>query len=143
MNARSYLNNDYPEIEDLKEINIVPLVDVMLVLLVIFMATAPLTVGGLAVKLPRSSVSSNKSLQAQPLVITIKEDGRYFVEKEAVKKTNLARKLNSIFSLRETKNVYIRADHRVAHGKVVHALSSAKQAGAEHIKILTRVSRRK
>lgn len=136
-------NSDYPEIEDLKEINVVPLVDVMLVLLVIFMATAPLTVGGLAVKLPRSSVGSNKSLQTQPLVVTIKENGSYFIEKEKIKKTELARKLNSIFSFRETKSVYIRADRRVAHGKVVHALSSAKKAGAEHIKILTRVSRRK
>ena len=55
---RSTIAPSYPEIEDLKEINVVPLVDVMLVLLVIFMATAPLTVGGLAVKLPESSVSN-------------------------------------------------------------------------------------
>ena len=132
----------YPEIEDLKEINVVPLVDVMLVLLVIFMATAPLTVGGLAVKLPQSSVS-NKSVSSQPLVITIKENGAYFVAKEAVNRDDLRQRLAAVLELRQSRLVYIRADQRVSHGKVVHAMSSARQAGASAIKILTKVVQNK
>ena len=128
----------YPEIEDLKEINVVPLVDVMLVLLVIFMVTAPLAVGGLAVKLPESSVS-NKSLNTQPLVITIKKNGSYFIAKEEVSRADLAQRLNTVLELRKSRRVYIRADHRVTHGKVVHAMSAARKAGASAIKILTKV----
>lgn len=132
----------YPEIEDLKEINIVPLVDVMLVLLVVFMATAPLTIGGLAVKLPQSSVN-NKSLNTKPLVVTIKKDGAYFIAKEAVNAEDLRQRLSTVLELRATRRVYIRADRRVTHGKVVHAMSAAQQAGATAIKILTSVAKRK
>ena len=131
----------YPEIEDLKEINVVPLVDVMLVLLVIFMVTAPLAVGGLAVKLPESSVS-NKSLNTQPLVITIKKNGAYFIAKEEVSRADLAQRLNTVLELRKSRRVYIRADHRVTHGKVVHAMSASRTAGATAIKILTKVAQR-
>ena len=134
--------DNYPEIEDLKEINVIPLVDVMLVLLVIFMATAPLTVGGLAVKLPVSSVK-DKSMNTLPLVISISKDGKYFVEKDEIAKDKLLTHLRSIFSYRESKNVYIKADNRVQHGTVVHALSAAKQAGAIGIKILTKVAKSK
>ena len=132
---------DYPEMEDLKEINVVPLVDVMLVLLVIFMVTAPLSIGGLNVKLPNSS-SANKSLNTLPLVITIDKSGDYFIEKEKVAPNKLANKIRAIFALRSSKNVYIRADHRVNHGQVVHALSSSKEAGASGIKILTNLVKR-
>ena len=132
----------YPEIEDLKEINVVPLVDVMLVLLIIFMVTTPLAVGGLAVKLPESSVS-NKSLNTQPLVITIKKNGSYFIAKEEVSRADLAQRLNMVLELRQSRRVYIRADHRVTHGKVVHAMSAARQAGASAIKILTQVAHHK
>ena len=134
--------DNYPEIEDLKEINVIPLVDVMLVLLVIFMATAPLTVGGLAVKLPVSSVR-DKSMNTLPLVVSVSKDGKYFVEKEEVSKDKLLDRLRSIFSYRASKNVYIKADDRVQHGLVVHALSAAKQAGAVGIKILTKVAKSK
>lgn len=134
--------DNYPEIEDLKEINVIPLVDVMLVLLVIFMATAPLTVGGLAVKLPVSSVK-DKSMNTLPLVVSVSKDGRYFVEKEEIAKDKLLERLHSIFSYRASKSVYIKADDRVQHGLVVHALSAAKQAGAVGIKILTKVAKSK
>lgn len=134
--------DNYPEIEDLKEINVIPLVDVMLVLLVIFMATAPLTVGGLAVKLPVSSVR-DKSMNTLPLVVSVSKEGKYFVEKEEIAKDKLLARLRSIFSYRASKNVYIKADDRVQHGLVVHALSAAKQAGAVGIKILTKVAKSK
>lgn len=135
-------NPSYPEIEDLNEINVVPLVDVMLVLLVIFMVTAPLAVGGLAVKLPQSSVN-NKSVGSEPLVITIKENGSYFIAKESVARANLEQRLGTVLALRKSRRVYIRADRRVTHGKVVYAMSAAQQAGASTIKILTKVSQNK
>ncbi len=133
---------NYPEIDDLKEINVVPFVDVMLVLLVIFMATAPLTVGGLTVKLPESSVS-NKSLNTQPLVITIKKNGSYFLAQEEVSGKDLRQRLHTVLELRQSRRVYIRADQRVIHGKVVHAMSAARQAGASALKILTKVAHKR
>ena len=127
----------YPEIEDLKEINVVPLVDVMLVLLVIFMATAPLAVGGLTVKLPQSSINDKKPPTAPPLVVTVNKDGKFFLDNESFNAANLQKKITALFELRQGKSVYIRADKRVSHGRVVVALTAAKQAGATGIKIIT------
>lgn len=133
----------YPEIEDLKEINVVPLVDVMLVLLVIFMATAPLAVGGLTVKLPQSSVNDRKPPSSPPLVVTIKKDGKFFLDNESFNAANLQKKITSLFELSQVKAVYLRADKRVNHGRVVLALTAAKQAGATNIKIITEPPKRR
>ena len=122
--------------EDLAEINIIPLVDVMLVLLIIFMVTAPLSIGGIKVDLPASKSSAN-TIDEDRIVLTIDKEGSYFIEKLGITEASLPDKFKSIYETREKKELYVRADKQVAYGKVVYAMSAAKQAGVTKFGMLT------
>lgn len=122
--------------EDLAEINIVPLVDVMLVLLIIFMVTAPLSIGGINVALPNSKAKS-VSVEQERIVLTIDATGGFFLDKVQIKAPDLEAKLRAIYELREKKDLYIRADKSVNYGKVVDAMSAAKLAGVQKLSMLT------
>ncbi len=124
------------ESEEMAEINIIPLVDVMLVLLIIFMVTAPLSIGGINVALPNSKAKS-VSVDQDRIVLTIDQDGGYFLDKTQIKAVDLEAKLRAIYELREKKDLYIRADKSVAYGKVVDAMSAAKIAGVQKLSMLT------
>ena len=122
--------------EALAEINIIPLVDVMLVLLIIFMVTAPLSIGGIAVQLP-SSKAKSASVDQKRIVLSINSRGEYYLEKLQVPATSLGTKFRAIYEYRDKKELYIRADKGVAYGKVVHAMSAAKLAGVTKLAMLT------
>lgn len=134
-------NNNQHEDEEMSDINIVPLVDVMLVLLIIFMATAPLSIGGINVSLPRSKARS-VTIDEDRIVLSIDSQGRYFIEKMEVDRTKLQDRLKAIYEFREKKNIYIRADHTVSYGTVVDAMSAAKLAGVKKMSMLTKSSRK-
>lgn len=118
------------------DINIVPLVDVMLVLLIIFMVTAPLSIGGIKVSLPTSKARS-AAIAEDRVVLSINRKGRYFIEKMEVQSKALRPRLAAIFEHRKRKELYIRADKRVVYGRVVDAMSAAKVAGIGKISMLT------
>ena len=118
------------------DINIVPLVDVMLVLLIIFMVTAPLSIGGIKVTLPTSKARS-ASIDEDRVVLSIDRKGEYFIEKMNVGANALQSRLAAIYEHRKKKELYIRADKRVVYGKVVNAMSAAKLAGVGKISMLT------
>lgn len=124
------------EEEQIADINVVPLVDVMLVLLVIFMVTAPLTINGIKVTLPKSAAKT-QSIKENRIVLSIDKSGRYFVDKLLVKDTLLSGKLFAIFQHRKEKILYIRADRNVTYAKVVDAMSAAKLAGVNKLSMLT------
>jgi biopolymer transport protein TolR len=131
-------NDGYQE-EDgaLKEINIVPLVDVMLVLLIIFMVTAPLSIGGIKIDLPASKAKS-VSVDKNRIVLSIDREGRYFIDKLEVASAALEAKLKAIYEYREKKEIYIRADRGVEYGLVVDAMTAAKIAGVDKMSMLTK-----
>ena len=122
--------------EAMADINIVPLVDVMLVLLIIFMVTAPLSIGGIKVSLPTSKARS-AAIADDRVVLSINQKGEYFIEKMQVAAENLSSRLGAIYQHRERKELYIRADQQVVYGRVVDAMSSAKLAGVGKISMLT------
>ena len=122
--------------EELAEINIIPLVDVMLVLLIIFMVTAPLRIGGIKVDLPLSKAKGG-NVDEDRIVLSISRAGGYFLDKVAVPEPALEAKFKSIYEFRQKKELYIRADQAVAYGKVVHAMSAAKLAGVTKLAMLT------
>jgi len=124
------------EHEDLAEINIIPLVDVMLVLLIIFMVAAPLSIGGIKVTLPTSK-AKGASIDENRVVLTINRTGAYYLEKQPVPELQLAAKFKAIYEYRQKKELYIRADQSVAYGKVVYAMSAAKLAGVTKLAMLT------
>ena len=130
------------ENEDLADINIIPLVDVMLVLLIIFMVTAPLSIGGIKVQLPASKVRSS-TVDENRVVLSIDKNGSYFIEKMRVQNSALQTRLNAIFQHRKKKELYIRADKNVKYGVVVDAMSAAKLAGVSKMSMLTKSVRRK
>lgn len=135
------LNGDEDERKELAEINIIPLVDVMLVLLIIFMVAAPLSISGLKVNLPQSAAKGAK-VDGKKVILTISQEGDFYFEKVRIPQDSLSTKLGAIFANKEKKQLYIRADRSVAYGKVVDAMSAAKIAGVEKMSMLTVPPRR-
>ncbi len=135
------LNNDSDN-NDLAEINIIPLVDVMLVLLIIFMVAAPLSIGGLKVDLPRSKAKGG-GVDENRIVLTINKDGDFFIDKLKIPSNSLEARMKALYEYRTKKELYIRADHRVSYGKVVDAMSAAKIAGVKKMSMLTQPPKRK
>ncbi len=115
----------------LSEINIIPFVDVMLVLLVIFMATAPLFQQGIDVNLPQAK--GQKMSAAERIVITIKKDGRIYVNKSAVTIKTLKLRLSG----KSNKEVFLKADRKVPYGIVVAVMGELREIGIERLGMVT------
>lgn len=120
----------------LSQINVTPFVDVMLVLLIIFMVTTPMLQEGLDVNLP--VVKANAlSVEEEPIIITITEDGQLFINKNKITLTGLDKKLSAIYSRKKEKMVLIRADEKVPYGFVIRTMAEIRKAGIERIGMVT------
>lgn len=120
----------------LAEINVTPFVDVMLVLLVIFMITAPLLVQGIDVNLPRAAAKPITS-EEDKLVMTIRKDRQIFLEKQEIPYGSLVEKLKAIYSQRSNKDLFLKADRDVPYGYVVEVLAEARKAGLDRVGMIT------
>lgn len=127
----------------MSEINVTPLVDVMLVLLIIFMVTAPLMKEGISVDLPEAKAKPVEKMKEEDIVITIDKEGRIYIGKTPVDLETLEPKLKLILRQRAKKEVYLQADRAVAYGSVVKVLATLQEAGAERIGMLTEPPRKK
>ncbi len=116
----------------LSDINITPFVDVMLVLLIIFMVTAPFAVSGVDVQLPKSKTKT-LSLGQDPVVVSVSGKGEFFIGKVAVKQPDLQIKLQTAIAGQDIPTVFIRADKDVPYAKVMDAMAAAHTAGAKKI----------
>lgn len=129
-------SSEHDDNEELAEINIIPLVDVMLVLLIIFMVAAPLSIGGINVNLPLSRAKGQK-INEDRIVLSINKSGDYYIEKAQISSNSLIEKFKAIFEFRQNKELYIRADRDVAYGRVVDAMTAARLAGIGKMNMLT------
>ncbi len=129
--------DDQDSDQSMTEINMIPLVDVMLVLLIIFMVTAPLSIGGIKLDLPSSKATGGSQLDEKKIVLSITGRGEVFIDKLMIPQIDLEAKLKAIFEHRSEKEIYIRADTKVAYGKVIEAMSAAKLAGVSRMNMLT------
>ena len=118
------------------EINVTPFVDVVLVLLIIFMVTAPMMQQGIDVDLPETT-TQNLRVRNEPLIITVKKDGSYFLANTTVTEKELGAKLSAILSGLDDKGVFLRADKSADYGSVVKALAAARIAGATKLGMVT------
>jgi biopolymer transport protein TolR len=120
----------------MSDINVTPLVDVMLVLLIIFMVTAPMMMEGVEVNLPQTKTKSIKT-QEDPLVLSVTKKGEIFLENHPVKLEDLEAKIETIFKYRKDKEVLLRADKEIAYGLVVKVMAEVKRAGIAKLGMVT------
>lgn len=128
------------------DINVVPYIDVMLVLLVIFMITAPILTQGVTVDLPKAASAAIKSASREPIIVSVNSAGDLFLNISNTPNTpitaqdlttRVAAELELARESKQTLNVLVKGDQGVAYGKVVLAMGMLKQAGAEQVGLLT------
>ncbi|HDI78223.1 MAG TPA: protein TolR [Desulfobacteraceae bacterium] len=120
----------------MSNINVTPLVDVMLVLLIIFMITAPMMMQGVEVNLPKAS-SKGIYRGKEPLIITISKDRSIYVEDHAIDYDEIEDKIRVIMKYRESKEVALRADKVLPYGYVIKVISKLKKAGIRRLGMIT------
>jgi biopolymer transport protein TolR len=121
------------------QINVTPLVDVMLVLLVIFMVTAPIIQQGVQVNLPQAKAGAIAGTE-EMLIVTISKNGKVYLNDNPMSLPELGDKLRAIRKLQADKQVYLRADQDVRYGLVINTIAEIKQAGIERLGMVTRPS---
>ena len=132
----AFTNGNGKDRRMMSDINIVPLVDVMLVLLIIFMVTAPLLTQGVDVNLPQANAKALRS-DEERLVITVDMNSRIFVGKQPVEFNRLNDTLRAIVARRTDRQVYFRADRAVPYGFVVKVIAEVRNAGVEKLGMVT------
>ncbi|MFO7987361.1 MAG: protein TolR [Desulfatiglandaceae bacterium] len=120
----------------MSDINVTPLVDVMLVLLIIFMVAAPMMIQGVDVNLPQTTTKNIKT-QEDPLMLTVNKKGQIFLENHSVELDTLEVKVKKIFENRRQKEVLLRADRDVAYGVVIEVIARIKKAGIDKLGMVT------
>ncbi len=125
----------------MSEINVTPMVDVMLVLLVVFMITAPLLTVGVPVDLPKTEASRIVG-QDEPLVITMRADGKVFIQDTEIDMSRLIARLNAITDNRKETRIFVRGDKAIAYGRVMEVMGSVNLAGFDHVALITELPRR-
>ena len=121
----------------ISEINVTPMVDVMLVLLVIFMITAPMMQQGVKVELPDTQSDAMPSTDSARLVVTLTVDDRAYIGSSEVPRDRLGELLAANAKLKRDKELYLHADQRLPYGVVVGVMAAAKKAGADSIGMVT------
>ena len=121
----------------MSDINVVPYIDVMLVLLVIFMITAPLLSQGVKVDLPKAAARPVENQDRETLVVVVDRTGQYFLDDRRISPEDLRKKVAAILRLRPETPVLIRGDRQVDYGQVVKAMTLLQAAGAPSVGLLT------
>ena len=125
----------------ISEINVTPLVDVMLVLLIVFMVTAPLLTVGVPVDLPKTA--ANRVLgQDEPLVISVNKTGGLFLQDTEIKLDKLVPRLTAITQNRKGARIFLRGDKNIAYGQVMSVMGALNKAGFNRVALITQMPRK-
>ena len=129
-------------IRPMSEINVTPFVDVMLVLLIVFMVTAPLLTVGVPVDLPKTRAQP-LSQDREPLSVSVRRDGSIYLQKLPVEEADLVPRLTAIASNGYDQRVFVRGDQSVDYGRVMEVMALISAAGFTHIGLVTDVAHKK
>ena len=122
--------------QPLSEINVTPFVDVMLVLLIIFMVTAPMMQQGIDVDLPETTTQDIR-IQDEPLILSVQKDGKVFLARREIPIEELEDKMRAILEGLDRKEIFLRADRAAQYGVVAKARAAARAAGATKLGMVT------
>lgn len=128
---------DHHDDQVMADINVTPLVDVMLVLLIIFMVTAPMLHQGVEVTLPKAEAESLPLRVEDPLVLSVNRDGLVYVEDTPIHPSQVAERLLPMIEARGDDTVFLKGDEGVAYGRVIEVLDILHQAGITRIGMIT------
>ena len=120
----------------MSEINVTPMVDVMLVLLIIFMVTAPMMTSGVNVDLPKTS-SSPMQGEDKPLSVTVTADGKIYLQNTQLKIEELSPKLRAVIGQKTDTRIFVRGDKNANYGQIMQVVSLINQAGFAKVAFLT------
>ena len=123
--------------DHLADINVTPLVDVMLVLLIIFMVTAPMLHQGVSVALPKANATSLPKSTEDPIILSITTSGMYYINETPVAHGALKERLQAFLRTRHDKTVYLKADRALTYGTVVETMDLLNRMGIENLGMLT------
>lgn len=123
----------------ISEINVTPLVDVMLVLLVIFMVTAPLMLNGIKLDLPKTKEVNPVNLNTTQVILSLSKSEEYFIGKDKVLFQEIVPEIKKLFKINKTETVFLRADADLAYGKVAKLMSHLKKQGIQKIALVTQI----
>ena len=124
--------------EPLSEINVTPFVDVMLVLLIIFMVTAPLLTSGIKINLPESS-SILKNEKKEPVTVSLNSKGHIYLNKKKFTKQQLINKLKALEKVNKNLKIYVKADKSINYGKVMELMTMINKSGFSKVALVTRL----
>ena len=131
-NSRSQQRGRY---RPLSEINVTPLVDVMLVLLIIFMVTAPLMTSGVSVDLPKTDAKPLNT-DSQPLTVSVDATGKIFLQDQEVQLPELVTKLQAIAQNNQDRRIFVRGDKDIAYGRIMEVMGTITQGGFTKVALL-------
>ena len=124
----------------MSEINVTPMVDVMLVLLIIFMVAAPLLTVGVPVDLPKTAAATIND-QDEPLVISIDKDGKLYIQDTEIALESLVPRLNAITNNKPDTRVYVRGDRAIDYGRVMEVMGTVSAAGFTKVALIAELPR--
>ncbi len=132
------MKKNYKTRQSISEINVTPFVDVMLVLLIIFMVTAPLLTAGIKVNLPESS-SVLKNEKNDPVTISMNSKGEIYIQKKKMSAKNLIKKLSALRSQNKDLKIYIKGDKNLNYGKIMDLMAFINKSGFKKVALVTKL----
>ena len=138
MKNRSLLRNFRNKNKSMSQINVTPFVDVMLVLLIVFMITAPLLTVGVSIDLPKTK-ASQLSAKGDPIVISIKKNGDLFIQERVIDKLKLLPRLKAISLGNKDLRIYVRGDKNVSYGIVLDVIAKIKSSGFKKVSLVAKL----
>jgi biopolymer transport protein TolR len=132
------LKKNYKSRKSISEINVTPFVDVMLVLLIIFMVTAPLLTAGIKINLPESS-SVLKNEKNDPVTVSMNSKGEIYIQKKKISPNDLIKKLVSLRGQNKDLKIYIKGDKNLNYGKIMDLMSFINRSGFKKVALVTKL----